>query len=708
MSDLPPGSHGVALVGPYWPQPPTALRDGTTHWAMQSREQLDYANSLRNQQALLSRNKGVTAEDLLQRFSDGARFHDGLAEKFDIKSKASDRAADCVDALRGTLSRIARDGSRDIDAIWSSKQSTPAKLAAIHAKQAECAASAADASALQCANIEREVQNVLNAEFGAGAVNAKTWLADNGHTVSPQAPEPITEKSFRNEGGALSDVRTAANPDAPESHPPAAPLSDVRGTPAAPPPAAGPKDSTTPLSDVRTPNPSAAPAPAPAVPAAPQGGAPVPAAPHMPPAAAASSSPAGHLGSEGLSPQSLARSAEVGMAAGAPAAAGTHQLAQGTIQAATTGQTQPAAPLEVAPPVPPAHASVPAHFTGLAAEPTASLAAADNPSFTAGHSGVPVVGPVASPVPTPPVAPPTGGPLPAYGADLRPAVPTAPPPLAAPSAPPMGSGGAPTAATGPTGGASLMSPTEQRQPVRPTGTGAASTPPVGAAELATTAATTGAGTGALAREQAEQERLQLVVAAAARQAPGLTWVAGLRDDWATTVLVTDVAGGWIPPQVQLPRGVTLLEPANRRSSLTAAELVGTTVTLVVHQPNGYTGNPAPDEPPLTGERARYGHPADDLAPTLAAVARGWPSLPAVVLLAAQQAQRGGIAADEIAQVRQFAADVRRSVLSDYPHHHREAAATWMLAAAVEALIDGDRQAAAYHLAWAQVSRVSRR
>jgi len=707
MSDLPPGSHGVALVGPYWPQPPTALRDGTTHWATQSREQLDYANSLRNQQALLSRNKGVTAEDLLQRFSDGARFHDGLAEKFDIKSKASDRAADCVDALRGTLSRIARDGSRDIDAIWSSKQSTPAKLAAIHAKQAECAASAADASALQCANIEREVQNVLNAELGAGAVNAKTWLADNGHTVSPSAPEPITEKSFHNEGGALSDVRTAANPDAPESHPPTAPLSDVRSMPAQPQPAAGPKDSTTPLSDVRTPNPSAAPA----VPAAPQGGAPVPTAPHMPPAAAASSSAIGHLGSEGLSPQSLARSAEVGMAAGAPAAAGTHQLAQGTIKAAAAGQTQPAAPLEVAPSSPAAHA-VPAHFTGLAAEPAASPAAADNPSLpVAGpHAGVPVVAPIApSPVPASPVAPPPGGPLPAYGADLRPAVPTAPPPLAAPSAPSIGSGGAPTAATGPTGGASFMSPTEQRQPVRPTGTGLASAPPVGSAELASSAAaTTGAGTGAQAREQAEQERLQRVVAAAARQAPGLTWVVGLRDDWATTVLVTDVAGGWIPPQVQLPRGVTLLAPANRRSSLTAAELVGTAVTLVGHQPNGYIGNPAPDDPPLTGERARYGHPADDLAPTLAAVARGWPSLPAVVLLAAQQAQRGGIAADEIAQVRQFAAGVRRDVLSAYPHHDREGAATWMLAAAVEALIDGDRQAAAYHLAWAQVSRGGRR
>lgn len=705
MTDIPPGSHGVALVGPYWPQPPTALRDGTTHWATQSREQLDYANSLRNQQALLSRNKGVTAEDLLQQVSAGAHFHDGLAEKFDIKSKASGRAADCVDALRGTLSRIARDGSRDIDAIWSSKQSTPAKLAAIHAMQAECAASAADASALQCANIEREVQNVLNAEYGAGAANAKTWLADNGHTVSPAAPEPITEKSFHNDAGALSDVRTAAKPDAPESATPGAPLSDARSTPpAAHPPAAGSKDSTTPLSDVRTPNSP------PAAPTAPQGGAPVPTAPHMPPAAAASSSPVGHLGSEGLSPQSLARSAEVGMTAGAPAAAGTHQLAQGTIQAATAGQTQPAAPLEVAPSAPAAHA-VPAHFTGLVAEPAASAAAADNPSppLAGPHSGVPVVAPVApSPVPASPVAPPPGGPLPAYGADLRPVAPTVPPSLAAPSAPPGGSGGAPTAATGSTGGASLISPTEQRQPARPTGTGVASVPPVGAAELASAAATTGAGTGALAREQAEQERLQRVVAAAARQAPGLTWVAGLRDDWATTVLVTDVAGGWIPPQVQLPRGVTLLAPANRRSSLTAAELVGATVTLVVHQPNGYIGNPAPDEPPLTGERARYGHPADDLAPTLAAVARGWPALPAVVLLAAQQAQRGGIAADEIAQVREFAASVRRDVLRAYPQHDPESAATWILAAAVEALIDGDRQAAAYHLAWAQVRRGGRR
>ncbi|GAB4983115.1 hypothetical protein MAHJHV57_54670 [Mycobacterium avium subsp. hominissuis] len=37
--------------------------------------------------------------------------------------------------------------------------------------------------------------------------------------------------------------------------------------------------------------------------------------------------------------------------------------------------------------------------------------------------------------------------------------------------------------------------------------------------------------------------------------------AGLRDDGTTTLLVTDLASGWIPPHVRLPAHVTLLEPS---------------------------------------------------------------------------------------------------------------------------------------------------
>ncbi|EUA89905.1 hypothetical protein I551_3631 [Mycobacterium ulcerans str. Harvey] len=69
---------------------------------------------------------------------------------------------------------------------------------------------------------------------------------------------------------------------------------------------------------------------------------------------------------------------------------------------------------------------------------------------------------------------------------------------------------------------------------------------------ATAAATTGAVTGDSAKRSAEQQRLRRIVDAVARQEPGLSWAAGLRDDGRTTLLVTDLAGGWIPPHVRLP------------------------------------------------------------------------------------------------------------------------------------------------------------
>lgn len=80
-------------------------------------------------------------------------------------------------------------------------------------------------------------------------------------------------------------------------------------------------------------------------------------------------------------------------------------------------------------------------------------------------------------------------------------------------------------------------------------------------------ATAGATAGAVSARAAEQQRLQRIVDAVARQEPRISWAAGLRDDGTTTLLVTDLAGGWIPPHVRLPANVTLLEPTARRRGL---------------------------------------------------------------------------------------------------------------------------------------------
>lgn len=79
--------------------------------------------------------------------------------------------------------------------------------------------------------------------------------------------------------------------------------------------------------------------------------------------------------------------------------------------------------------------------------------------------------------------------------------------------------------------------TTQAQPSNPT-------PPLASA---TAAATTGAAAGDTSRRAAEQQRLRRILDTVARQEPGLSWAAGLRDNGQTTLLVTDLASGWIPP-----------------------------------------------------------------------------------------------------------------------------------------------------------------
>ncbi|WP_372514512.1 DUF5632 domain-containing protein, partial [Mycobacterium lacus] len=69
------------------------------------------------------------------------------------------------------------------------------------------------------------------------------------------------------------------------------------------------------------------------------------------------------------------------------------------------------------------------------------------------------------------------------------------------------------------------------------------------------------------------------VDAVARQEPRLWWAAGLREDGITSLLVTDLAGGWIPPHVRLPANVTLLEPTARRRDAGVVDLLGAAATV---------------------------------------------------------------------------------------------------------------------------------
>ncbi|WP_346427295.1 DUF5631 domain-containing protein [Mycobacterium colombiense] len=215
-------------------------------------------------------------------------------------------------------------------------------------------------------------------------------------------------------------------------------------------------------------------------------------------------------------------------------------------------------------------------------------------------------------------------------------------------------------------------------------------------------AATGATAGAVSSRTAEQQRLQRIVDAVARQEPRLSWAAGLRDDGATTLLVTDLAAGWIPPHVRLPAHVTLLEPSARRHDANVVDLLGAITVAAAHHANTYVAEPGPDEPALSGDRpARSAAPeVEELGPTLVDAVRRRDGLPRIAqAVAAPAVRKTGVLESETEMLRECTAEIQHTVLNAYPNHDRAAVGDWMLLAAVEALIDGHGYLANYHLAW---------
>lgn len=432
---------------------------------------------------------------------------------------------------------------------------------------------------------------------------------------------------------------------------------------------------------------------------------------------------AGGVGSPGGVPSTMASGMSGlgspgggGMPPGLPGGGPTQALASGMPGAGPGGPPSPLAPGGAGPggfgqpsQIPPSPSVTP--MAGGALGNMAQLASPNTEiAPSAPTAGATPAAPTAPPVTASPASVSSGpisagpaapsGPLPGYGADLRPAagaVPATPTPSAGPAGPTPPAGG-PTTPT--SGGTTMASTGDRPAPGKPT-------PGVGGQSGASVAGsmgaggTAGAGTGTAARRLAEHHDLQRKVDAVARQAPNLTWAAGLRDDETTTVLATDLAGGWIPPTVKLPPGLTLLDPAHRRRDTSAVDLLGAVIAAAAHQPNTYVTEAGPNDPiPGSGERARYGQHVDELGPTLIDITGTNDRLPRIVQTVARAvARRSGVADNEIALFRQVVTDTQTRVLSAYPQHAPRDVADWMLLAAIDALIDGSEELARYHLAW---------
>ncbi|MDC8975464.1 DUF5631 domain-containing protein [Mycobacterium marinum] len=721
-ADLPPGKWSAWLVGAWWPALPDAPATGTTYWRGARDIMHNEARDLQDERSRLTVNRGRTADDLMDRYWRGEQRLVTIGDQCEVKSLQSVRVADAVGNLRDRLADIAHSGNKEIDQILSGDLPMEAKVAAVNAVIAEKNGSAANAGSIAMSNIIDATQRVLDATIGG---NARTWLREHGVNLdSPPPSRPITSDDLDasmptpTRPTALTYGDEAATKPAtppPRDPAPAPPDSNTFGdgapaTQALPPPG-GPTPSrqdTLPYGDAaRTvPHGTSLPVvPPPLQPGAPAVGVGGPSIPGV--STPAASAPP-------LSPQSLAQSFTNGISTGAPAAAGANSISAGAMTAATEPPPPTTAP-PAAPLIPPS--TVPATGAGFTHVPDAGLGAAPAspppvaPPTSDMTGGVTTVAPMMAGGPvTGSVAPAVGapaGPLPAYGSDLRP--PTVAPP-AIPSAPTGPVSGAPVASpsSSPSAGGSMVSPVAKSSAHDAAQAQTTSGPTSMAG--ATAAATTGAVTGDSAKRSAEQQHLRRIVDAVASQEPGLSWAAGLRDDGRTTLLVTDLAGGWIPPHVRLPSHVTLLEPATRRSDIGAADLLGAVTISAVHQPHGYIGEPGRDAPKLAGDRAaRIAPEIDELGPTLAEHVRRRDGLPRVAQVVAVAAARNyGVPDNEAELLRARASDIHRSVLAAYPHHDLAEATDWMLLAAIDALIDGNRTAANYHLAWAMAAMSMRR
>nr|WP_156738083.1 DUF5631 domain-containing protein [Mycobacterium scrofulaceum] len=713
--DLPPGKWTAALIGPWWPMPSTTLRGAAQHWSQACTEQLLFSEGLRSQwMTIAASNQGHTADDLISRYQQGEKLHLDLAEKYQAKSAAFNSSADAIDYLRSRLTDIANMGNREIDQILASKKPLPEQVAEIQAVQLRCNGDAANASMNAGDKLMTATQKILDAE-GVGG-DARTWARENGFNIGDvRPPQQIGE----------SDVSGLTHSAFGGSQGPGGSMSGGGGSSAAATPAGfgGTQGPSTSLHGA-----GAGPSPQPAAFGGTQGsigslpggqqaltspGVHVPGgggslSPGMAgaPASPMSMSPAG-LGQTG-SPN-LAQSFASGMATGQPAGAGAQGISSGAVNALESGSGTPpqAGPPAGTPPVAPTSPSAGVFIpTGTPADapppaapaaPTTGGTAPVAPVITGGSWSGP-----SAPVAGGPSIP--AGPLPAYGSDLRPPV-TAPPAMpSSPAGPVSGAPVAPSAASSPSAGGPLVSPVERGAAGTAAGqAGANSSSMLGASAMS---AATGATAGAVSSRAAEQQRLQRLVDAVARQEPRISWAAGLRDDGATSLLVTDLAGGWIPPHVKLPAHVTLLEPALRRHDANVVDLLGAVVVAAAHEHNTYVAESDPEAPTLSGDRpARSAAPkVDELGPALVEAVRRRDGLPRIAqAIAAPAVRNTGVLDNETELLRRCIADIQESVLTAYPDHDAAAVQDWMLLAAIEALIDGHQYLANYHMAWFDVT-----
>lgn len=213
---------------------------------------------------------------------------------------------------------------------------------------------------------------------------------------------------------------------------------------------------------------------------------------------------------------------------------------------------------------------------------------------------------------------------------------------------------------------------------------------------------------AAARQRAEKptppsgfdsERLNRLLEFVVRQEPRVNWAIGDRAD-GTTVLVTDLAHGWIPSGIALPAGVRLLEPERRTGRVAA--LIGETARVVTYTPGDSLRRSVDFAATRSSVEPRTLPAIDELASVLGAATRRRDDLPKIVPRLAEAAAAGTVIVDQEVDVLRVHLDTARyQLLVQYPNVNPALLLKCLLMAATEGIASGDAVSANYHLAWYQ-------
>ena len=663
--------------------------------------------------------KGMTADSIREAFTWGADQASDVAETNGTISKAHGSAHHWVSDLNSRLETIARGGKTEINDIQASKDLPPIKLGRIVDVVMRCQQDANSAAAPCTQNIFEAMQTVLDRR--GIPTSARQFAQEHGidttRLLGSPSKEAVTQqvKDVLNQGGP-----TEANP--PDSMQPALGNMNQGGTPppGTPTPAqAGPQSTIGTFNQAGVPPPASAAAtgggtqqafgnfnqagiPGPAAPAA--NGAPAFTAPGsigqpgmnapLSPNAWTSAAPPNAFGQSALSgaqpPNAFMQGFDHGLNQGAPTSAALNNVPP------VTGPVQPQVPVQ--PPVSDVPASTaPATAPAVDVPPAAAPAVSHSAVTDSGATYLAGPAAAASSVPAAPI-----GSLPTYGSDIRPPMPTisAPTLPSSPAATPSFSSAASPASApvSPSAGAGGVAQPVVRQP---TAAPLAHPAPAGIGEQAVVATAGGAAAGAASAHATAKARLQRLVDFVANQEPRLRWTAGEQAD-GTTILVTDLASGWIPPGIALPSVVTLLDPGDRRGDIQA--LLGQVSASASYTPLHYLPEPADNAEPIpTSPRPRQVPAVDELGWQLGQATNWRDGLPQMAHTLAKAASTGtGVIDSEVEFLHHHLATLRDRVLDAYPDDVDGAAvANWQLLASIEALAASDSIGANYHFAWFQ-------